>query len=140
MFARDVAVILAQAGRRDDALARVDALLSGAPDDVWSHVGAGDVHAALGDDDEAERAFRRALALAQRRDGDAWDVGVVLERLADVLTGQPGREDEAAEIARAALRAERASYGGSRVVVAKVGRNDPCPCGSGRKHKRCCGA
>lgn len=22
----------------------------------------------------------------------------------------------------------------------KVGRNDPCPCGSGRKHKRCCGA
>jgi uncharacterized protein len=23
---------------------------------------------------------------------------------------------------------------------AKVGRNDPCPCGSGKKHKRCCGA
>ena len=22
----------------------------------------------------------------------------------------------------------------------KVGRNDPCPCGSGRKHKRCCAA
>jgi len=22
----------------------------------------------------------------------------------------------------------------------KVGRNDPCPCGSGRKYKRCCGA
>jgi preprotein translocase subunit SecA len=21
----------------------------------------------------------------------------------------------------------------------KVGRNDPCPCGSGRKYKRCCG-
>jgi preprotein translocase subunit SecA len=21
----------------------------------------------------------------------------------------------------------------------KVGRNDPCPCGSGRKHKHCCG-
>jgi hypothetical protein len=20
----------------------------------------------------------------------------------------------------------------------EVGRNDPCPCGSGRKHKRCC--
>jgi uncharacterized protein len=24
--------------------------------------------------------------------------------------------------------------------VAKIGRNDPCPCGSGRKYKRCCGA
>jgi uncharacterized protein len=23
---------------------------------------------------------------------------------------------------------------------AKVGRNDPCPCGSGQKHKKCCGA
>jgi preprotein translocase subunit SecA len=22
----------------------------------------------------------------------------------------------------------------------KVGRNDPCPCGSGRKYKHCCGA
>jgi hypothetical protein len=22
--------------------------------------------------------------------------------------------------------------------MAKIGRNDPCPCGSGRKHKRCC--
>ncbi|HEY6010722.1 MAG TPA: SEC-C metal-binding domain-containing protein [Nitrospirota bacterium] len=21
----------------------------------------------------------------------------------------------------------------------KVGRNEPCPCGSGRKFKRCCG-
>lgn len=22
----------------------------------------------------------------------------------------------------------------------KVGRNDPCPCGSGKKHKKCCGS
>ncbi|MCY0094330.1 YchJ family protein [Hoeflea ulvae] len=24
--------------------------------------------------------------------------------------------------------------------AASVGRNDPCPCGSGRKYKKCCGA
>jgi tetratricopeptide (TPR) repeat protein len=24
--------------------------------------------------------------------------------------------------------------------MAKIGRNDPCPCGSGKKYKRCCGA
>lgn len=31
---------------------------------------------------------------------------------------------------------------GQSVVRAepKVGRNDPCPCGSGKKHKKCCGA
>jgi preprotein translocase subunit SecA len=26
------------------------------------------------------------------------------------------------------------------VKTAKVGRNDPCPCGSGKKYKKCCGA
>ena len=25
-------------------------------------------------------------------------------------------------------------------VSSKVGRNDPCPCGSGKKYKKCCGA
>lgn len=25
-------------------------------------------------------------------------------------------------------------------TAAKVGRNDPCPCGSGKKYKKCCGA
>ena len=35
---------------------------------------------------------------------------------------------------------------GTRIVMpqlavsAKTGRNDPCPCGSGRKYKKCCGA
>ena len=24
-------------------------------------------------------------------------------------------------------------------TVKKVGRNDPCPCGSGKKYKKCCG-
>jgi SEC-C motif-containing protein len=24
-------------------------------------------------------------------------------------------------------------------LVTKVGRNDPCPCGSGKKAKKCCG-
>ncbi len=36
-----------------------------------------------------------------------------------------------------------ASAGGGRgeMVAAdkKVGRNDPCPCGSGKKYKKCCG-
>lgn len=27
-----------------------------------------------------------------------------------------------------------------KVVGKKIGRNDPCPCGSGQKYKKCCGA
>ena len=30
--------------------------------------------------------------------------------------------------------------GSLRREQAKVGRNDPCPCGSGKKYKKCCGA
>ena len=25
-------------------------------------------------------------------------------------------------------------------MTQKLGRNDPCPCGSGKKYKHCCGA
>jgi len=28
---------------------------------------------------------------------------------------------------------------GQRIAAVKVGRNDPCPCGSGKKYKKCCG-
>jgi len=35
-----------------------------------------------------------------------------------------------------ALRSEPESKKGNGK---KVGRNDPCPCGSGRKYKKCCG-
>jgi preprotein translocase subunit SecA len=42
----------------------------------------------------------------------------------------------------ASRRPQRASGAAvaSRVTPAKVGRNDPCPCGSGKKFKRCHGA
>jgi len=54
-----------------------------------------------------------------------------------VQTNMPKREKVAEPIA--------ASHGGSQpqkpvVKDAKVGRNDPCPCGSGKKYKKCCGA
>ena len=38
------------------------------------------------------------------------------------------RTDEAAQINKPTIREED-----------KVGRNDPCPCGSGKKYKKCCG-
>ncbi len=46
-------------------------------------------------------------------------------------TGAPAAPTAAAQAA--ALRA--AAVGGKN----KVGRNDPCPCGSGKKYKKCCG-
>jgi len=41
---------------------------------------------------------------------------------------------------RMKAHAESASTGTLRRSHPKVGRNDPCPCGSGKKFKKCCGA
>jgi preprotein translocase subunit SecA len=50
-----------------------------------------------------------------------------------------------AGVADSSAEAYEAAQAATRTVVAprsvsKVGRNDPCPCGSGKKYKRCCGA
>ena len=38
-------------------------------------------------------------------------------------------------------RAKEAQSGGAQGAdVARVGRNEPCPCGSGKKYKKCHGA
>ncbi|WP_058835519.1 preprotein translocase subunit SecA [Luteimonas abyssi] len=59
--------------------------------------------------------------------------------------GGYGADEEAAEVQRA-QQARQAPAGGLAAPVApitrdepKVGRNDPCPCGSGKKYKHCHG-
>lgn len=138
MFASDVAVILAEGGRRQQALARVEENLRRFPDDLWTQIHAGDVHLAFSDAVRAEQAFRDALALARARE-DAQGVADANERLSRLLQDQPGREQEATAAHDEMERATRAAFAGARVAV-RIGRNDPCPCGSGRKYKRCCGA
>lgn len=49
------------------------------------------------------------------------------------LADEVRREREAAQ---QAMRRERMMAG---AAGQRVGRNDPCPCGSGRKYKKCCG-
>ena len=44
------------------------------------------------------------------------------------------------EQARAAGSASGSNGTAPRVTGEKVGRNDPCPCGSGKKYKKCHGA
>ena len=60
------------------------------------------------------------------------------------------KRQEAAKITGAALEAINSVDGGKKISTPennqtvvndgpKVGRNDPCPCGSGKKYKNCCG-
>jgi len=55
---------------------------------------------------------------------------------AAVMSG--GMRDSSAEAYEAAQQATRTVVAPRSVT--KVGRNDPCPCGSGKKYKKCCGA
>jgi hypothetical protein len=54
-------------------------------------------------------------------------------------------DEEAQEMAQAVASGnmdrviELRQRSNSRSAATKVGRNDPCPCGSGRKFKKCCG-
>ena len=50
-------------------------------------------------------------------------------------------EDDAHDGIEDAVNAGKAKQvGGAAKADKKVGRNDPCPCGSGKKYKMCCGA
>ncbi len=48
-----------------------------------------------------------------------------------------GNSDRAAEIVRQSRLQN--DLGQAATAPKKVGRNDPCPCGSGKKYKKCCG-
>ncbi|OGR58650.1 MAG: preprotein translocase subunit SecA [Elusimicrobia bacterium GWA2_69_24] len=59
---------------------------------------------------------------------------------------EPGAEgEEAGEGSSAAAQPRRSilkkgdGVGEGAPVLQKIGRNDPCPCGSGKKYKKCCG-
>ena len=77
----------------------------------------------------AEQILREGLAVDQVRDR-----GDLLERLAHVCEEQ-GRKAEAIELRKQAKR----NVVPTPVTRQKIGRNEPCPCGSGKKFKKCCG-
>lgn len=54
----------------------------------------------------------------------------------------PNAMIEYAHLGRSIFRARREAgdLGQEPLNRPKIGRNDPCPCGSGRKFKKCCGA
>lgn len=96
---------------------------------------------------EAARAFRAAIATAPfawRASAGGFEVasragdGAVLRFLRSHDEG----EDVEVELDAAGLDALRAAVSdalGGLVAPEAPGRNDPCPCGSGAKYKKCCG-
>jgi HEAT repeat protein len=98
-----------------------------------------------------------SYALAVRHETTPKSVRRLFDRIAERAGGLADHEEEVVASALD-MRLERAGYrpvffpeedeepeGGVQspaepVRSRKVGRNDPCPCGSGKKYKKCCGA
>lgn len=95
----------------------------------------------LGDPPELAEALEELMAAGMERHEACHLVANVLT--AAVFPVLHGHEDFDASTYRARLKLmARLAREGTRSPIwrARPGRNDPCPCGSGRKSKRCCGA
>jgi len=90
---------------------------------------------------ESEPLEWLGLSVIEARNGGKDDLeGMVKFRARFEHHGKPG---ELVENSRFIREGERWFYLDGEPPAdrssAKVGRNEPCPCGSGKKYKRCCG-
>ncbi len=71
--------------------------------------------------------------------GDLEDVEILMGLRQERSTPRPDYYPEASEL-RAALKryVEHVRAEEPNPQKRKIGRNDPCPCGSGKKYKKCC--
>lgn len=71
------------------------------------------------------------------------EMGLSLNSLVLVATDAylRGRTPEKVDDVKELLKPESSpQVATKKPEIPKVGRNDPCPCGSGKKYKKCCGA
>ena len=78
---------------------------------------------------------------------DAMIANIRVDTVRMILFSRPAEQIQRTQVAKQ-REAEAAKVGGEdtkkqpvvKKAADKVGRNDPCPCGSGKKYKKCCGA
>lgn len=105
------------------------------------------------DDDEYRSDALFAYALSVRAEISRGRIRALFRRIEDIVGGFAEEEVEIVQLAldeRLMLHGhdpvfyveneESASEAAPPAPSGKVGRNDPCPCGSGKKFKKCCGA
>ena len=146
-FLGDLGWILAEAGRCEEALSQIEENLNNYPDDPWMVIKAGDVLDLCGQAERAERLYLQALGMTE----DKYTLDGAIERLVPLYEqwGKPEKIDELkkrfppeeAYLVDGERRTPKVEPGSSSVTLPKkpkIGRNDPCPCGSGKKFKKCC--
>ena len=113
------------------------------PDDIWFPVHAGDCFLLHGEKDFEKARDYYALALDTARklpdspEGRE-DLYFVYEKVIN-LAREMGETDRADRMQGILDALRKLSSEAAPPTKGKVGRNDPCPCGSGKKYKKCCG-
>jgi tetratricopeptide (TPR) repeat protein len=135
-------------GRPETAALHYRAAVQADPANVEACASLADLAREAGDRTEARRMLQRVLELAPnstlaRQDREEY-MQFALEELAE-LDGPARSTARRTELAFATGPQRRGSAGPpsspqqSVRHAGKVGRNEPCPCGSGKKYKKCCG-
>ncbi len=93
----------------------------------------------------SEKSEWLGLKIVRTEKGGSADAEGLVEFVATYI--QDGLRDEHHEISRFVKRDGAWLYDEGEIIPEtvvrtgpKVGRNDPCPCGSGKKYKKCCGS
>ena len=88
----------------------------------------------------AKQSTWLGLRILSTERGDSSDAEGVVEFVASYETSGERVEHRERSQFRKAADGQWLYVRGAPPELAKVGRNDPCPCGSGKKYKKCCGA
>ncbi len=120
-------------GRKDEAERLYQDIAARNPDNPSYLLRAGDCYTTYGEKDttKAKDCYLKALSIAGKRRGEPdgrSELRALYQRLMD-LANDTGNRAEFDHYVRLLNSLE----------AKKVGRNDPCPCGSGKKYKKCCG-
>ncbi len=152
IFLGDSVTILSEAGHHKEAIDQAEDNLKRLPEEAWIHITAAEAYERAGNPDKSVEIFRRALDVVKDRTfrQDVYEHFIeFLKRSgktaeAKELEERSRKEDRAGKPSVVPMGQINASPGvaypgtGDKGKQQKIGRNDPCPCGSGKKFKKCC--
>ncbi|HYQ02351.1 MAG TPA: SEC-C metal-binding domain-containing protein [Polyangiaceae bacterium] len=134
-FSGDIAIIFAESGKREEAMTQLEANVKQFPASYLTARKTGEALESLDQPVAAETAYRKAMKLAEH-----WSERESARNLLIGLLEDMGRFEEIDALdALDSPSADGAAHLAPKPLAA-VGRNDPCPCGSGKKCQKCHGA
>jgi uncharacterized protein len=102
-----------------------------------------DAWAEIVNDEKRSGPFVPVLALAYENSEDdnlrPFKEPITMEKREQLVAAMIAGAKQLYDLFREHSRSVGEAGWGTRLAGKKVGRNDPCPCGSGKKFKKCCG-